>query len=458
MKRALPAAVLLGAVLLPAVGARAGEDPSDVSPPPPAEAPPIEGAPAEGAPAEGAPAEGAPPVATPDEASPTAPPTEVPAPDGAAAAGATAVRAADPLAACRALVLDDRLEDAVRCLDAVVGAPDVAEELARRAGALRDVVAAWRRHLEAAPSAPPIAAPVVDAAAAERATGSTPAAAPRAQLKVTELVDEGSGEAMLQGALGGGGAGFLVSAAIASATRASEQDSIGYLIAAPAAGGLAGAIGGYAIERVLRPSVGDLRLATSSMWMGATQGFLLQWVVFDRSPDVDAVPLRFLTILGGGVLGLGAGAALAPLIDVEDGDVAVAHSAALWGGVLTTIVLTGVSGSLGGVGLPVVLAVAAGGIGVPYLSALVAHSLLEIDRWPSFLIDAGGAAGLLVSTAFITVTSAALTPGSTYVAAGLTAGTVAGLAVGSVGAWFVSEALRGEARALGRGADDLGEE
>ncbi|OGQ17386.1 MAG: hypothetical protein A2138_27295 [Deltaproteobacteria bacterium RBG_16_71_12] len=191
--------------------------------------------------------------------------------------------------------------------------------------------------------------------------------------------------------------------------------------------------------------------------MGATQGFLLQWVVFDQSPDAGAVPLRFVTILGGGVLGLGAGAALAPLVDIDDGDVAVAHSAALWGGVLATVGLLGVSGALGlDVGVP--LAIVAGGIGVPYLGALAAHSLLEIDRWPSFLIDGGGAAGLLVTSAFLTVLGGALVASPPALAAALMVGTGAGLTVGSVAAWFITDALRAEARALRRGGDDVGEE
>ncbi|MBI1945457.1 MAG: hypothetical protein HYS27_07160 [Deltaproteobacteria bacterium] len=442
MSRAPAVVVLLELVLLGAVGARAGEDPSDV-PPPPADGPPPAEAPADPPPAVSPPAEAPPPDAPP----PDALPPEAQPPYAASA------RAADPLVDCRALVLDERWDDAERCLQVVVAAPDAPEPLARRAAALREVVAAWRRHLDDAARAAEASA----AAAAAPTTPLTPST-PREQLKVSELVDESSGEAMVHGAAGGAGAGFLVSAAIASATRASEQDTIGWLIAAPAAGGVVGALGGYVAERGLRPSVGDLRLATSSMWMGATQGFLLQWAVFDQSADAGAVPLRFLTILGGGALGLGAGAALSPLVDVEDGDVAVAHSAALWGGVLTTIVLTGTAGSWMSGNVPVVLAVIAGGIGVPYLGALAAHSALEIERWPSFLIDAGGAAGLLVTTAFITVTNAALLPNSAAVAAALTVGTTAGLAIGSVAAWYVSAAVRQEARALLRGADDEGEE
>lgn len=363
------------------------------------------------------------------------------------AAGARAEASADgdPLVPCRVLILDERFEDAERCLASVIEAPGADPAVVRRARALSEVVSAWQKHVERTVPSPDPAPP--QASAALPAVDAPAAAAP-APLHVDQLIQDGTGEGVVQGALAGGTAAFLVSAAIASATRASEEDTLGYLVAAPAAGALLGAAGSYGAVRLLQPSVGDLRLATAAMWMGGVQGFTLQLAVFDQSPDVGAIPLRFLTVLAGGSIGLGAGAALAPLVDVEDGDVAVASSAALWGGVLSTVVLMGVNGSGVRVTTPVSVAIVAAGIGVPWVAALAAHELLVIERWPSFLIDGGGAAGLLVAGAALAAFSGSF-GGSAAVASGMvTASVLAGLTVGTIAATVTSQAVRSEARVL----------
>ncbi|MCC7070588.1 MAG: hypothetical protein IT383_04655 [Deltaproteobacteria bacterium] len=425
----IPPLLVLSSLLVAAVGARAGEDPSELAaPPPPAPAPDAPDTP--DAPIEPTPSEAPLAPATGDQE-----PAQEPAPPSAPLE--------DPLATCRALVVDSRLDDALHCVRELLNDEGAAPELHRRARALRDLITAWGRHLDA--PAPPAAMPAAEAQAQAQA-----------QVKVSELVDAISAEASVHGAVGGAGAGFLLAASVASATRASEADTLPWLIAAPAVGGVVGAAGGFGLARALRPEAGDLRLATSTMWMGATQGFFLQWIVFHESPDVGATPMRFGTILGGGALGLGAGAALAPLVDVDDGDVAVAHSAALWGGVLTTIGISGASSMLGGVPFPVVVAVLAGSVGVPYAAALACHSLIDIERWPSFLIDGGGAAGLLIAGAFLSVSAGALQPSAPVVAGVLGVGAAAGIAVGATAAWMVSSAVRKEAHA--RAGDDEGVE
>lgn len=422
----LASLTVLASLLLCAAGARADDDPSDVPAAPAGELPPAAAADA--------------PVPAPSDGAATAPTDEAAAPDAARDAAHDALpapspRVDDPLARCRALMLDGDLDQAQRCVHAVLTDAGAAPEVRWRARALGDVLAAWGRQVQApaseqqAPMQEPVPAKVKE------------------QVKVSALVDAIGAEAMVHGALGGAGAGFLVAATVASATRDSEADTLPWLIAAPAVGGLAGAAGGWGLARALDPAIGDLRLATSTMWMGATQGFLLQWIVFDQSPDVGATPLRFVTMLGGGMLGLGAGAALAPLVDIDDGDVAVAHSAALWGGVLTTITLVGVSDYVRTPSQVATLAVVAGGIGVPYLAALACHPFIDLERWPTFLIEGGGAAGLLISGAFLAATTGSLQTNQALLGAVLGVGTAAGLAVGATAAVMVSSAVQHEARA-----------
>ncbi|MCC7111725.1 MAG: hypothetical protein IT382_20690 [Deltaproteobacteria bacterium] len=352
----------------------------------------------------------------------------------------------DPLLDCRALLLDDRAEDAERCLHDALAAPGIDEDSAARARALLDVAVAWRKHLAATAPTPPAAtiAPAADAAAP---------APPHEELSVGALLRDGTGEAVVQGALGGGTAAFLVAGTVASATRASEDDTLGYLVGAPAAGALVGAAGSYVTVRALSPSVGDLRLATASMWMGGVQGYALQLAVFDGSPDVGAIPLRFLTVLAGGAVGLGAGAALGPLLEVEDGDVGVANSAALWGGVLSAVVLLGTQNSGAALSTPGAVALIAGGIGVPWAAVLAAHELLDIDRWSSFLIDGGGAAGFLTAAAALAVLSGSMGGSAVLASSLMGAGVVAGVTVGTVAAVIASKALRPEAKVLARHGD-----
>ena len=359
---------------------------------------------------------------------------------------------ADPLLDCRALLLDDRAEDAERCLQDALAAPEIDQDTAARARALLDVTLAWRKHLAATVPTPP-AAPTPVAADAAASPSAPDASAPREELSVGALLRDGTGEAVVQGALGGGTAAFLVAGTVASATRASEEDTLGYLVGAPAAGALVGAAGSYFTVRALAPSVGDLRLATASMWMGGVQGYALQLAVFDGSPDVGAIPLRFLTVLAGGAVGLGAGAALGPLLEVEDGDVGVANSAALWGGVLSGVVLLGTQNSGAALSTPGAVAVIAGGIGVPWAAVLAAHELLDIDRWSSFLIDGGGAAGFLTAAAALAVLSGSMGGSAGLASALMGAGVVAGVTVGTVAAVIASKALRPEAKVLARHGD-----
>ncbi len=308
---------------------------------------------------------------------------------------------------CKALVTRQELAQASRCFRAH------ADE--REAAAMADVVDAWNTP-----------APVLKQAAP--------------QLSLSDLVDSGRAEGMLHGTVAGAGAGFLAAATLFSTTRTNQSDSLPWLLASPAVGAIGGAVGSFFLLQNTRPDAGDIALSASTMWTGATEGFFLQLAVFDQSPDVSTVPLRFATVLGGGVLGLGAGLGLSPFVDATPGDVAVANSALVWGGVLTGFGLATLTSARVQLTTPQVSFALLTGSLVPYGVALACHPLLDIERWPSWLIEAGGAGGMLVSAAFIAVVASSTSVDGAVGFGFVGAGTAAGVVAGGTAAYFVSKA------------------
>jgi hypothetical protein len=327
----------------------------------------------------------------------------------------------DALVRCKALVVDDHIADAIRCLRA----DDIPE--AERATALEMATVLEKWH--PAPPAPP---------------PPPPPAEPRG------LLESGAAEAMLHASAAGLGGGFLASATLFSSTRQSKNDTLPWLIGVPAAGAIAGAAGAYVLVENLHPTTGDISLVASTMWIGAFEGVMLQLSVFNESFTVSATPLRFATVLGMGTLGLAAGVGLAPLLDVTQGDVAVANSAALWGGVATGLAMAAYATdgrSITPAQWPLLLG--AGAL-LPYVGAIAAHPLLEIDRWPSFLIDAGGVTGLLLSgTAVAFLAQAGFFNGASPSGAILFVGasSAAGAVGGGAAAWLVTDVLRSQVTA-----------
>lgn len=357
----------------------------------------------------------------------------------------------DPLARCKAMLLDEtsstsnddaRLAIAESCFRDHTTSEDA--EVAARARAMVDVVAAWRA-TEAVAATVPVAVPIAGTAAATTAApaAGTAAATTRESVSLTGLVESGRAEALLNGAAAGAGGGFLLSATFFSANRTiNEQDSLPWLLASPAVGAVAGAAGAWALVESGAPSTGDIAFVSSTMWNGAAQGLLLQTAVFDGNAEVSSTPLRFVTVLGGGAIGLASGIALSPFLDVTQGDAAVANSAALWGGVLTAFGM----GFFGASGTQITLGqgalVLAAGSTVPYVAVVVAHPYLNIERWPSWLIEGGGVGGLLVTSAFMGVlnTTGSLNGQAAFVFLG--GGTAAGLAAGTAAAVIVSNGMR----------------
>ena len=360
------------------------------------------------------PADAAPTNAPAPSLEPAAPAAPALAPADPAADVAPA-RAADPLAPCKLLLGAPQentgvgLAAAERCFRQHAAAKH-SDTHAARALAMADVIAAWRL------------------------PASTPTDKP--QLFVT-----GRAEALLHGAAGGTAGGFLLAGAIASTMRASEQSTLPWLLASPALGAVVGTTSAWLLLDAGAPNPGDVALITSAMWTGAAEGFLLQLSVFDGSREASSIPLQFVTVLGGGLVGLAGGALLAPLVDVTTGDAAVAHSALLWGGVMTGFGFAAVC--VQGCAIDNsqrTLAVVAGSA-LPYLAALVLHPLIDIERWPSWLIEAGGAAGFLTGAAALTVfASSGVDPRLAISIVGAT--TLMGVGLGSAGAWTLSNSMK----------------
>lgn len=338
---------------------------------------------------------------------------------------------------------DARLDVAEKCFRSRANEQSDPKEMAR-ALAMADVVAAWRLRpvdaLEGAASSSSELLPGTSPGAANT-PGTGPGAADAvaaAPVSLSGLVESGHAEALVHGAVAGGTGGFLLAATLFSTTRQSEQDTLPWLVASPAVGAVAGAAGAWALLEVAEPTTGDIALASSAMWMGATQGFMLQLAVFDQNQEVSSTPLRFLTVFGGGAVGLASGVALSPFLDVTQGDAAVANSAAFWGGVMASYGLAYLGSSGTFTSTPqIVLALSAGST-LPYLAVLAAHPYLSIERWPSWLIEAGGAGGFLVSAAAIGVLGSQTGINGPIVVAVMGAGTLSGVVAGTAAAYVVS--------------------
>ena len=245
-------------------------------------------------------------------------------------------------------------------------------------------------------------------------------------------------EAGVHGAVLGGIAGFTGAAGVLSASRTSEDEAFPWLLSAPALGVIVGAGAGVAAVEWLDADADDVAFVASTTWAGVALGFTLQLAIFADSGDVQAAPLRFFTTLGGGALGLGLGAGLAPFLDVESGDAALANGGLVWGSVLAAQAL----GSVGGAGLDFAtstIVVGAGGLlswGV--LTAL--HPLLRLHRASTWLVDVGGVLGLM-GGAVLGGMASSVVGGAAFVPV-WTLGTAAGLSAGVVSALIIDKSTR----------------
>lgn len=291
-----------------------------------------------------------------------------------------------------------------------------------------------------------LSAPLRAQAADPVASTDDPAEAAPAPPSMTpvDVWSSGKGEAMIHGTLAGGTAGFLLAATGFSTARTSERDSLGWLIAAPAAGAVAGALGASALVGATAASPGDIALVSSTLWMGTVQGLTLQLALFEDAREATAASWRFATVLGGGALGLASGLGLASVVEMSPGDVAVANSAGLWGGVLTTLALQSWGNAVGGISVPSAALAIGGGALIPWATAIALHPFIDVDRSASWLIEAGGAAGFLVGSGLAAAASSGLPMDGSATVAIIGGATAAGVTMGGVAAVALSAAARKE--------------
>jgi hypothetical protein len=248
----------------------------------------------------------------------------------------------------------------------------------------------------------------------------------------------GSVEAGLHGVVLGATAGFVGASAVLAALRTSEAASLPWLVVTPAVTGLIGgaaAIGGAA---VLDAEVDDISFVASTTWAGLGLATLLQFAVLAESGDVAAPAVGLTSILAGATAGLGAGLVLAPTLDVTSGDAALANSALVWGGTLGFLGAGVFGNATGGLSLGQGTLIMATGSGLAWLGAMAAHPFVELHRVSTWIIDAGGVAGLLLGASAAVVVSSA---GSTASWGAVLGGTALGLATGAGLAIVVDDAF-----------------
>ncbi|MDP2343713.1 MAG: hypothetical protein Q8O67_22330 [Deltaproteobacteria bacterium] len=245
-------------------------------------------------------------------------------------------------------------------------------------------------------------------------------------------------EAGLNGALFGGLIGFTGAAGVLSGLRTSDDEALPWLLSAPALGLVIGASAGVGAVEFFDASDDDVAFVSSSGWAGTALGLTLQLSIFADSRDVQAAPLRFFTTLGGSVLGLGLGLGLAPFLDVESGDAALANSGLAWGSVLSAMAL----GSVRGAGLDAAgITVVVGGGGLLTWGALIAvHQLLSLHRVSTWLIDLGGVLGFMGGAVLGGI--AGVASGGVLFLPVWTLGTATGIALGVASAFVVDDAAR----------------
>lgn len=300
------------------------------------------------------------------------------------------------------------------------------------------------------PAAASAETPAAVEPSAEASSSPSVSAAPSSGpvVSVSALIESGAPELVLSSAAWGGVAGFLAAGTALSATRINQVDSLPWLVGTPAFGILAGGAAASTAAYFLDLDAGDAALVSSSLWVGTGWGVGLQLIVFDQRDDVGHIPLRFATVLGTG-LGLGVvGAASAWGLDVDPGDVGLMNSAALWGpvlaglawGTLATSQLITVEPGHPIASFPFFVGVLLTSSALPWAATFALHPFLEVERPATWLVEAGGATGVLGGLAIAAVFSNSGLPTATFFGLLMTT-TALGVAGGTALALVLSDAI-----------------
>lgn len=328
----------------------------------------------------------------------------------AAASKAPSQTPPTPLQRCTRRANED-VDGGARCLQALVDAGGADAEDA--AEALR-VLQRLRRHRPTPPAPEP----------------------PRLTL-TSAWLQRGVVEAGLHGVALGGVGGFVGASAVVAGLRTSEVDSLPWLVAAPALGALAGGAIAVAGVTLSNAPPDDVALVASTTWAGLALSTGAQLAALSDSVDVAAPALGFATMLLGGAVGLVGGLVLAPSLDATAGDVALANSGLVWGGVLGGLAAASASAAGRTLAFGDVALWTTTGAGAAWLATLALHPWLSLHRLSTWLVDAGGVAGCLLAGSALVAISASVGSSSAIAPGVLTAGAVAGLVAGGVAAVFV---------------------
>jgi len=258
-----------------------------------------------------------------------------------------------------------------------------------------------------------------------------------------QLFLNGAPELVLISTLAGGQTGYLAVATLLAARRTPSADSTLPLLTTPVLGAAMGLTASVLSAYFLEPDPGTMALASSAMMVGHVHGFLLAQSIgalgaaYDQR-TAEVVPLSLGLSLATGLVASAAGAAAAPFLSVDPGDVGLMNSAALWGGVLPLLGMMAFDDLRGGAAMPWMVPLA--GSLVAYDLVLGLSPLLNVSRPATWLIELGGGTGAVVGvmlSPFVQLAAGARTgsvdPGVVAVSSAI------GVGLGAAGCFLLSD-------------------
>ena len=267
----------------------------------------------------------------------------------------------------------------------------------------------------------------------ERARGPGTAGATGAALDLRGVpaaaIDSGLVETSATAAALGASVAFAATAGVLSAARTPTAEAALWVLAMPTLGGLAGGVAGGFLHSSGALTSSTARTAASSALALGTAAFGLQLALFDGAVDHQVAPLRFFAVGGGLLLGGGVGLLGGPRLHLDDGDIALATSALVWGtalGAAGAVVVANLAAMERPLPFIALSSVATGG--AAWALTLGAHPWLAQRRWASWVLDASVFVGGLVGTALAVGVVPSVNELS--IATGLGVGMAAGVGVG----------------------------
>ncbi|MFH1811485.1 MAG: hypothetical protein ABIJ09_22280 [Pseudomonadota bacterium] len=361
---------------------------------------------------------------------------------------ATTGQAADPaacrvwLADCRALLVENKGSAARSCLEQFLAdCPDRREvELAE---SLLELAVRMEQGDRKEGTESGTGSAVGPQPGERRADARTPLVEQLPAFSVSAFVLSGAPELMLGSTLYGATAGFVATGALVSALRTSEADSLPALITFPVVGAVAGLALSTAAWQWLHPEAGDAAQISSAMLWGTVYGTLAQGVYemahADQGLEAHRTPWRFALVLGTSAVATTTAALTAPFLHVDPGDVGLANSAALWGGILPLFFMAMLEQPRTPVGM----------VMVPLASSLLSYDLvlalsplIRLPRPATWLVEVGGVLGLLVSLGLTPILAVSDVPAPLLIGV-MGVGTGTGVAAGVVASFLVAGAVEG---------------